>query len=373
VRFHMLGRVNWSFVERLFKCVRWDYRLLSGFSGIAVLIILLIFGFETNYYALFKYEYTEIDYGRVLIIISNSILIAMELSGIMYFISQIRRTSKMLDLGRTDDEELKLLNNDLNNKFTRSMVFWLLVLVILIPLIIMDIFVLNAEVKTCFENGDWPDFISLLVYSLLKYFEGFLLVLLLWIIINFSLFLDRLAEDSILSRININIYNGYNSGILNHIRDVLGQFTIYFYSCVFISIISYYNPVAVSTFAGHNIHITVQMLFYYSSVDLLGVLFLIRAWISMRRIFKSKWQILAMRIDSHYHEIINGLLSHISLSDYIMDDDIYDVSEANNLLDILQKEKERLRQIDNGRDIITQVGIIGSILGNISALWLNIK
>jgi len=137
----------------------------------------------------------------------------------------------------------------------------------------MDAYARNFYTFWQFENTAVV-LIFTIFYFLIGYFVNVLLAIVIWIMINLSWLFNRLADENVLSEININIFYGSQVGFLSQARDLLLKFTVYYFMCVALAILSYASPAQ---------RVSYQMLFYVS-IDLLGILMFLSGLLSLRKI-----------------------------------------------------------------------------------------
>lgn len=284
------------------------------------------------------------------------ILIAIELSGIAYFLSQIRQMAKMLNLENADSKELNSLFHDLNSRFTRGKLYKTLMILVVIPSMTIEAYgIWTGAIYTYYSwEKTLMSFAVTIIYYSIVYFVSFLLATVIWIMINLSYFLNRLADEEILSKLHINIFCGFQIGVLNHAKDILMKFAAYYFICVAFAILSYISPAQL---------ISYQMLFY-AFIDLLGILILLSGWLSLRKIYRRKWQIKVKKIDDLYNDNYRELTKLLSKDRQ----DETELMRLSSALDVLQKQRERLTQIIKGDgNFLNAIQIFCSFLATILA------
>jgi len=349
-----MAEISWSWIEKFFKNIpSLDYRLVSVSFATITLAIYLYASTIINSFRLDPYYST--------VIISTFILIAILPSGIMYFIYNIKQSVEMLNHGTIDYNISRSIIQDLNNRFTESRYYLVLVVLVVLPCMLIDAYSIWIGKTSTFWHweGTTISLIFTIFYYLMGFFISLMLATVIWILINIRYFLIRLSSKEILSELNINVFNGFQVGFLSNLKNLLIKFMIYYFICVAFAILLYVSPAQLVSY---------QMLLYIS-IDLLGMVIFLSGWISIQNIFRRKWQEKTMEIDNLYNDRYHELTTYISKN---MKDE-KELARLSSILDVLQKQRDKLTQIIKGNGDFTNIAKVSfTFLGTILALARNI-
>lgn len=337
--------ICWSWIERLFKRISIDYRLVSGLAGTIALIIFI--------YASFEFRSFHLQSFRVVEIASISILIAVEPIGIIYFLSKLKQIVTILKDSNVDRVKFNSLKDNLEYRFTKARLYKVLIVLFLIPPICMDTYGIWEGVIV--PVWLWERTMPSLLFTFFYFFVFFLIIFMtaniLWILINISHFFNKLADEQILSEINV--FYGFQVGFLYNARDLLIKFSSYYFLCVTLLILSYISPSQLVSF---------QML-YFIYIDLVGISFFLYGWFSLQDIFRSKWQKNAIEIDDLYNMEYKQLMKAISRRKR----NEKELQSLFPVLDMLQKQKDLLKLIVNNGSLLDLVKVSISFFATVLA------
>jgi len=248
---------------------------------------------------------------------------------------------------------------DLNNRLMLSGIYrFLLILIIVIPLIPMDAYsIYSGAIYNPLDWGVTPvNLIFAVFYYLIIYSINFILISIVWITLNLSWSLSKLANDNSLSKIEINIFHGFQFGFLNDMKDLIDKAIIYYFLCVSLAALTVVSP---------SRELSLPIIFY-EMIFLLGIVSYLWGRLSIHKIFKRKWQTQIVEINDLYENTYYRLKNCLS-EDSNDEEGWRTISFA---LDILQKQKDRLENIDKRwESLLNMIQILASLLASVATFW----
>jgi len=215
-------------------------------------------------------------------ILFTSILIAVQLFGIEYFLRRIKSSFGRLKIcPEMADRSIHLIDR-LREQFTSSRLFYLLILLTFSPIIIIKIYSLHAGVSPFFYSyhpGLWALLLDIYDNSV-SFFWLYLLGVYLWMIFNISWMLSKISERSYYESLKIEPLDADKVGGLKPIRELILWISIYYFLIIILAAATY---------------LVAEGLLLYESISLfifwlVGVIFSISGWHKLRRLLSGKIQ-----------------------------------------------------------------------------------
>lgn len=340
-------------IESLFKRIPLPYSVVSL---IIAFVICLTFEFFSSNVPLFNLH--KITYA--IPVASISILIAYQLGGIQYLLSDMRKVFKNICLYQENNPCIE----NLNNRFMVKKLYYLTIIFVIAFFIIIDILRINCyqlwiyqSGSTCIYNrsdicGSYMFFTkpcyfsapNLLFHSwsfyldayryVVSYFSYYLLGIILWIIFNVSLILGDLGRDPFKKQIDVDVYNVDKIGGLKPIFNFILKISIYYFICMTIMISSYINPIT---------PVPLEMIFLLILL-FIGLSFFIWGKTVVQNIFTQRIQIELLDINRECNKQERELRS-LLLSEKRDLKAQEELTFISNSIELLNKERDRLLQL----------------------------
>jgi len=322
---------DWNWMESIFRRIPIPYPITSLMIGLLIFVIysifIVIFDIKWDVYNTWQLSFLCILIVYLLAINQYTMIKMRIIFQRLEFISESERYT---------NELYAQLEKNIQSKF-----FYLLAAFIgLFPLIIVDllrVFILHSVEHEDIFSYD-PIFYA---YNLfISFFAYYLLSMILWIIINVKLILDRMANEPYANLIKIDLFNADKIGGLGRIRDFIIKLNIYFSIGVSLAILAYVDrPSGYSQVVYDNIIILILFLLF-------GSILVFTALMSLKEIFKIKMNEELARIDEKHQKNYGRLLENISdQNQEKREDNLKFLSES---LEVLHKERaERVNILDD--------------------------
>jgi hypothetical protein len=321
----------WNRMEGIFKRVPAPYTILSLIFGVLVLVIFLIFIFEFE----IEMEEGESIANLLLRILFSSFLISYLLLGNQYMLDNMRSIFQNMKFIPGEEHYAGDIYNDLRHNFISSKKFYIFVLFVFIPSIIID----NRKIKDILSNTNLDSITEMdftLFYNIYDYIIYFLFIYLivniLWIIFNSSSMLNRIASNPVKHLIKIDLFNADKIGGLGRIRVFIIKLIIYYSIGISLALLCYIRPGQI-----YNIIFLLLLL-------LAGVMILVAGLESLQRLFRGRMEEELENINKKYQDQYEKLTRNIS-DNYPPKED--DLQSAMKLIDVLHNERKEREQILN--------------------------
>lgn len=282
------------------------------------------------FYAIFSIMVRETFAGsNKYTILINCALIALLFFAIQYFLDKIRESFGNLKIQPERESPLKTPLNQLEENFTRSKKFYVLVLLVFMPFLAIDII---FKPSFYLENPNVWTLLLDIYNKFISYLTLYLLAVILWMIFNISWILRRISDRQYSKLLKIELLDADKTGGLKQIRELV----IWFCVCYFIVIILYIMT-----------YFTYRGLLLYESLSLIafwviGVIFFLNGWYMLRRLLMSKIENDIDYINEMIEDKRVRLLNLLSKKEEKEHED--QMKSISNTLDIISKERDRILQ-----------------------------
>ena len=323
--FHFYNLTN-TLIKKQFQKFSLNYIISSFIISFTIFLILI---FVTN-------RVRSIHFYELYVIFSLSILIGYQLAGIKYFFSNIKSTlEKIRPYFKNEKFQIYCYYSD--KKFQKSNAFYILIILIIIPFILIEILKL-WEWK--FLNGPIPLYYSLffpsnpwsIILDIINHIVGYLMLLLLaiiiWIIINLIAIVIELNKDNLIS---IDIFHIDGIGGLSPLRNFILFIVSNYFIIITLAIISYISPITIISF---ETIFLICMLF-------LGVLLFLTTQKTIKTLIKKGIECELSKINEEYKKNYDKLIYLIANDDKSTKREL---ERLSFILDTLEKEKIRIKQ-----------------------------
>jgi hypothetical protein len=360
---------GWNLPEKIFMMIRAPHYIISI---ILTIIFILLFEILGKKVMPFNCDYNKFDS------IILSFLIGFLLFGIQFFLNKMRQTFEELgNLFENKDLSAGLQNQILRN-FTNSKLYYLIILFVILPFLIIQISDFWSELFYSSDPSYWA-FILDLYNNLLNYISLYLLAIILWIIFNISWSFDMINSAPYRMSLKINLFKADKMGGLRPLRGLIVSFSMYYFVLIVLFIMSWLRP---SPFGYSSLGPDCYCYPYcnpsgyslkpYESTFLaifwiIGTTFFIWGWYAIRRLLFGK-----IEDEINY---ISDLCQYKTkqLSDLVSKDDSPEterhLNQISNALDALHKERERILALGpRSMDIKTILLFLGSSIPSLIAI-----
>lgn len=265
-----------------------------------------------------------------------SILIAVQLFGIQYFLTKMRASFGMLEISPEKTDQLIRPIDQLKDHFTASRFFYLFITFAFFPFLMIKINAYYAPIpiKIFFYQGN-PTFWSLMldIYAnFVSFFMLYLFAVILWMIFNISWLLSKMNNKLYYESLKIKPLDSDNLGGLKSIRDLLLQFSIYYSLIIILAVFNY------KTSRGLYLYESISLSIFW----LIGIAFFLIGWIALRQLLKGK---IENEVSSLSEILEYKRLQLIDLITKNKEKESEDqMNSLSNALDIINKERDRILQ-----------------------------
>ena len=340
----MPDEYNW--IEKLFKKIPIPYPVVSL---IFASIIYLIFKFFS-----YKVVFFPWDFFHQLSVMTLSIQIAFQLAGIQYLLNNMKGTFRDLKWSPKNGESIVDLYVSFENRFCKSHWFYVIVMSVIIPKIIIELIRILGGGRTYYIVNKTMLYLLLDIYnSFVVYLMLFLLATILWIIYNISWFLNEIGSDPYRNLVEIDIFSIDKIGGLKALRSlVLKVLTIYFIS-ITLAIIYYISPSSIISYTT----------FFFIVLLLVGISFFLMGIRTIRKLLRDKVEDEINKINERYQREHQKLMDIISEGNY--KDKLEELNWVKSTMETLRIERERMLQLykySKGYDLKTITQFVVSII-----------
>ena len=219
---------NWIWVERIFeKSPKFNYKVISTLIGFVIFLAYAIFIHND------KFRYLHWDTYTLVAAFALSLLITIQLAGINYFLKDIRASFRIID-------EIYLITE---NVFLNSTNIYIITSLTLIGIFIFLDFKNETLFPALFNDYGSKWYLIFDVYNhTVSYFMLLLLAVNVWIVFNISSSLNKIKHTYPDIHLKINLYDSDHIGGLSQIRNFITNYLVYYFICISLAIISYFNP-----------------------------------------------------------------------------------------------------------------------------------
>lgn len=325
----MQERLSWNWIEDLSKKIPIPYPILWLIVGSIIFVIYLIFMFgniDEDFYWDFYYS---IDLSFL------CILIIYLLIGNQYLINKMRINFLELQFISGSEKYTCELNDQLENNFTKSKIFYFILLIVMCAPIIIDLGRVYVLKENILFSNNILNYYNYSIFFLVLY----LLATILWIIINVSLMFNQIERDPYINFIKIDLFNVDKIGGLGQIRDFTLELLLYYSIGISLTILSYIDPTEFKT-----VFYEIMFLIF---LLLAGVIPLVVGLESIQKIFRNKMEEEIASINEEYQKQYKILAEIISNNGKTNNEDLDFVSKSIEWLHKERAEREKVL-IDNG-------------------------
>lgn len=307
-------------IEKILNKISLNYRISCLFITIFIFSIYIFFST--------KLLFLHFDFITLFVISGISILIGFQFFGIKYFSYEIK--SKLLGLKPNFKEDHHSIYLEfLEEKFQKSKKYYLVLLLIVFPFILITILgllsgsLLFSDVES---SNNWA--IPFDIFNTTIYFLSlFLFAKIVWIMINLNIVVHELNENPY---INIDIFNIDLTG-LNSMRGIIMRFITYYFIITTLLMFSYgFSPYIILSY---------ESVFLYI-VTFLGIILFISTKKTIKNLVNKHLKIELNRINEENKKIHNNILS-ISTDKFNKEG----LEKLSISLDLLEREEIKIKQL----------------------------
>ncbi|MCK4240636.1 MAG: hypothetical protein KAX30_03365 [Candidatus Atribacteria bacterium] len=335
-------------IEKLANKLAKHYLIYSLIIAIAIFSICMIFTTEV--------KSLPLDFHTLLETSSLSILIGYQLAAIKYLFSNIKRTfDKLKPLFK--DAPFQTYSGNLGKEIQKSKVGYTVILLIVIPFMLLEFSrflswkISVGPTPTYFylfeQSNQWA--LALDIYNhIIGYLMLFLLAIIIWRVINLTEVVNALDSNT---SINIDIFHIDEMGGLRPLRNFILIIVSNYFIIITLAIISYISPRAI---------ISYETVFLIGML-ILGVIFFVLTLKTIRNLINKGLKFELGKINEGYKKTYTKLIN--ITSDKKPKFDKYELEKLSLILDVLEKEKFKIKQISHRRyDFRAIVTFVGSFL-----------
>jgi hypothetical protein len=200
-----------------------------------------LFSFILYILLLKKLNFNLSDY-ELLVVISTSALIGYELAGVQYFINSIRNIIKSLDIYTENKEFVKLLQVGFRDRFIKSKIYYLIIMLVVIPFLIIDPIRNKDYLFSSYILSNWAIIIDLFNYIVTLLILSSMATI-LWIILNISFLVNQISFKPFkyFSRTSL-FYCSDKVGTLYSIKNLILKLVTFQFIGITLSIITFLDP-----------------------------------------------------------------------------------------------------------------------------------
>lgn len=337
-------------VKKIFNRLSINYLISSLIISITIFSIYMFFTTKVK-------SYFPLDFNTFLTVSSLSILIGYQLAGLKYLFSNIKPTFvKLKPLFK--DGQFQAYSEYLDKKLQKSKIYYFVIILIVIPFILLE-FIRLWRWKI--SVGPIPPYFCLfeqfnrwaivldIFNHIIEYLMLFLLAIIVWIIINLIVIVNALDSNT---SINIDVFHIDEMGGLSPLRNFILIIVSNYFIIITLAILSYITPTAI--ISSYKTVFLIIMLF-------LGVFLFVITLKTIRNLINKGLKFELGKINEEYKKTHTKLINIIS--DKKPKFNKYELEKQSLILDILEKEKIKIKQISHRRhDLSTIVTFVGSFL-----------
>jgi len=333
---------SWNWTEKMVKKVPASYTLL-------ILIILVFLVYVIYMFSLSKVGYGPdlLDLHQHIIILDVFILIIYLLAGVQYFTNNMRRTFEKLEAYPERKKYIDYLYNNMERKFTRSKVYYVIVAMVVVPFMLIPI-----PEKSDFFYFSYPTIWSIFI-DIINYVATLLILYLIstiiWIILNVSWALHEIKSDYYRDAIKIDLFSSDNVGGLRPIRKLILNIAVYQFVAISLGIINFVAPN--ETF---NEEIALLIIMF-----LIVIYIFLKGWLTIDFLLEDERKREIDAINRLYWRQNQRIQEIISKETYENDENT--LSQILELMEMLSDQRERVM---NGSKNIYSIKIITTFLSS---------
>ncbi len=343
---------SWNWIDEALMRAPLPYPVISLFIGIIIYLIYAFFYFDV----IFLEPYWD---NRGLTFIMVSAAIAYQIAGIRFLLKKVKTI--FLEFSYLDENEATTIYGIMKYKFKKSYWYYVLLPLVILPFYLIDFIrglsineVLLSEssyhkdfIEIGLKNPQIAEFIEaqkniLMAYDVYSNLIGIFFLILLstivWIIFSTTWGLSDVGMKY--SNINANISIFSLNAIMIDIRSDILKIIAYYFICIAMAILSY-------PFKGY---LTFEVAFLLILL-LLGVMLFLVGIEAIQSIMKAQAKFELDEINEKSKKSAQKLISIASEEDY--SDKEAKIKSISEMLDILQKERERVTSEAKGYGVIT--------------------
>ena len=338
----MIEDRNWIWVDNFFDKIHKPYLLVSFAVSVLIFLIYLFFSKKVVFFPWEFYHILEVT--------ALSFLVGFQLGGIRYLLINMRKIFK--EIKSNTGQNLDKLYLDLSSMFANSKIYYIIILLIIVPFVLIEILQISSGKVTFYavEPTKWS--LLLDIYNnFIGYLMLLLLAILLFMIFNIIQILNKMGSESY--DIKIDIFNIDQMGGLKPVSDFNLKVLIIYFICVTLAIVSYVNPFSIFSYES----------FFLIILLLVGVSFFLLGLGTIRKLLRRQIEKRINVINARYEKQEQRLMELADTKkSYEKGEELKLVSE---MLETLHIERERMRQLyskSTGYDLTTLIEFVSSFI-----------
>jgi hypothetical protein len=337
------GRI---WIEKMFKSIPVPYPIVSLIIAGIVYSIFLFFSTRVVFFIW--------EFYHQLVALDLSILIALQLAGIQYLLNQMKKNFKELKSYPESTEILYNLYLELERRFTGSLWYYVMVLIVIVPFVIIELInILKGGVTFYIVERTIWSFLLDIYNNVIGYFMLFLLAIILWLINNIAWTLNKIGSPSYIRLIKIDIFSIDKIGGLKPLRDFILKVLVFYFICITLAIISYVSPFSIFSYES----------FFFIILLLVGIVFFLLGLQTIQKIFRGRVEEELDKINEKYQQEHQRLMSFVSEGNY--KDKVEELNLVSTTLETLYTERERILKLhasSKGYDLMTIIEFVSSFI-----------
>ena len=241
---------SWNWIEKAFKKIPVPYPFISlTLFIICYLFYRFLFGKVEcwNHYPYVEcWNFsTQVECWNLythIVVISVCILVAYGPAGIQYFLNNMRYVFGNLEPVPKYEENILDLNHQLEVKFTKSKIYSVILIIVIIPFIAIDPIRGECNLYSMCEGATiWNILLDIFNYAITLLIL-YSMATILWIIFNISWALNEIEGGSYRHVIKIDLFNVDKVGGLRPIKNLILKLVVYQFVTVSLGILSFVTP-----------------------------------------------------------------------------------------------------------------------------------
>jgi ABC-type multidrug transport system fused ATPase/permease subunit len=335
-------------INKLSNKLAKHYLIYSLVISIALFSICMLFTAKVKFFPLGFHVFLETS--------SLSILIGYLLAAIKYLVTNIKPTlAKLKPLFK--DAQFQTYSDFLDKEIRKSKIGYIVILLIVIPFMLLEFSrflswrISVGPTPTYFylfePSNQWA--LALDIYNhIIGYLALFLLAIIVWRVINLIEIVNALDSDT---SISVDIFHVDDMGGLRPLRNFILIVISNYFIILTLAIISYISPAAI---------ISYEMIFLIIML-LLGVILFAITLKTVRNMINRGLKRELGKINAEYKKNYNRSITIISDNEPEFNRE--ELKELSLILDILEKERTKIKQLGRRRyEFSTVIAFIGSFL-----------
>jgi len=327
-------------IQEIYNKISANYLFISPIlSG----IIILIYLFFTTKVKIFHFYYQDqLYYAQILGSIGPSIILGYEFALINYFYSNVHQKFKKLK-PLFQDKQYLIFSYFLNKKLRKSWLYYLTIVVVLVPFAIPEIhglleyiFFDGTKPHYYYLSENEPTFWSLLLdifNDTIMYLVLFLMAVIIWIMIELVIIIKELRERY---SISINVFDIDEAGGLKSLKYFILLIVSSYFIIITLAMIASISPTAIIFISTSPSSIITIELIILSLMLLVGVILFIITNQTIENLIDKSVNLELKKISEMYKETYDKI---IEISSNKKDNNNEKkLNESKMILDILEKK-----------------------------------